>query len=121
MASFRSGIGGAVLLAVIPGVRRQFRWSMLPVAAAYAATLILFVLANRLTTSANAIFLQATAPLYLLLLGPAAVERADPAQRCSVHAGGRVRDWRYFSPGATQWRRRRPIRRAAICSRWPAA
>jgi drug/metabolite transporter (DMT)-like permease len=43
---------------------------MLPVAVAYAATLILFVLANRLTTAANAIFLQATAPLYVLLLGP---------------------------------------------------
>ncbi len=43
---------------------------MLPVAVAYAATLILFVLANRLTTAANAIFLQANAPLYVLLLGP---------------------------------------------------
>lgn len=40
------------------------------IGAAYAATLILFVLANKLTTSANAIFLQSTAPLYLLLLGP---------------------------------------------------
>lgn len=37
---------------------------------AFAATLILFVLANKSTTSANAIFLQSTAPLYLLLLGP---------------------------------------------------
>jgi drug/metabolite transporter (DMT)-like permease len=37
---------------------------------AYAATMILFVLANKSTTSANAIFLQSTAPLYLLLLGP---------------------------------------------------
>ena len=32
--------------------------------------MILFVLANKSTTSANAIFLQSTAPLYLLLLGP---------------------------------------------------
>lgn len=40
------------------------------IGAAYAATLILFVAANKLTTSANAIFLQSTAPLYLLLLGP---------------------------------------------------
>jgi drug/metabolite transporter (DMT)-like permease len=32
--------------------------------------MILFVLANKLTTAANAIFLQSTAPLYLLLLGP---------------------------------------------------
>jgi drug/metabolite transporter (DMT)-like permease len=37
---------------------------------AYAACLTLFVLANRLTTSANTIFLQSTAPLYLVVLGP---------------------------------------------------
>jgi drug/metabolite transporter (DMT)-like permease len=37
---------------------------------AYAATLTLFVLANRLTTAANTIYLQSTAPLYLALLGP---------------------------------------------------
>ena len=36
----------------------------------YGATLTLFVLSTKLTTSANAIFLQSTAPLYLLLLGP---------------------------------------------------
>jgi DME family drug/metabolite transporter len=43
---------------------------MLPVAACYAATLVSFVLANRLTTAANTIFLQSAAPLYVLLLGP---------------------------------------------------
>ena len=37
---------------------------------AYAATMILYVLANKLTTAANAIFLQSTAPLYILLLSP---------------------------------------------------
>ena len=37
---------------------------------AYAATLISFVTANKLTTSANAIFLQSTAPLYIVLLAP---------------------------------------------------
>jgi drug/metabolite transporter (DMT)-like permease len=37
---------------------------------AYASTLILFVLANKLTTAASAIYLQATAPLYVLLLSP---------------------------------------------------
>jgi len=31
---------------------------------------VLFVAGNKLTTSANTIFLQSTAPLYLLLLGP---------------------------------------------------
>ena len=70
VASFRSGIAAAVLLAALPEARRGWRWANVPVAAAYAATLILFVVANRLTTAANAIFLQSTAPLYLLLLGP---------------------------------------------------
>jgi DME family drug/metabolite transporter len=36
----------------------------------YAALLILFVLATKLTTAANAIFLQYTAPIYVLILEP---------------------------------------------------
>ena len=36
----------------------------------YAALLLLFVLATKLTTAANAIFLQYTAPIYVLLLEP---------------------------------------------------
>ena len=38
-------------------------------AIAYAATVILFVAANKLTTSANAILLQFTAPVFVALLG----------------------------------------------------
>ena len=91
VASFRSGVAALVLLLAVPGVRKQFRWGMLPAAAAYAATLILFVLANRLTTSANAIFLQSTAPLYLLLLGPLVlkepIRRADLVYMLAVGAG----------------------------------
>jgi len=91
VASFRSGVAALVLLLAVPGVRKQFRWGMLPVAAAYAATLILFVLANRLTTSANAIFLQSTAPLYLLLLGPLVlkepIRRADLVYMLAVGVG----------------------------------
>jgi drug/metabolite transporter (DMT)-like permease len=40
------------------------------IGATYAATLICYVQANKLTTAAGTIFLQSTAPLYLLLLGP---------------------------------------------------
>lgn len=36
----------------------------------YAALIILFVLATKLTTAANAIFLQYTAPIYVLILEP---------------------------------------------------
>ncbi len=70
VASFRSAVATAVLLLAIPEARRGWRLRVVPVAAAYAATLVSFVLATRLTTAAEAIFLQSTAPLYLLLLGP---------------------------------------------------
>lgn len=39
-------------------------------AISFAGILILFVISNKLTTSANAIFLQFTAPIYLLFLEP---------------------------------------------------
>src|ERR1043165_1422247 len=39
-------------------------------AAIYAGLLVLFVLATKLTTSANAIFLQYTAPIYVLFFEP---------------------------------------------------
>ena len=70
VAGFRSGVAALLLIALLPEARRGWSWRAVPVAAAYAATLVLFVLANRLTTSANTIFLQSTAPLYVLLLAP---------------------------------------------------
>jgi drug/metabolite transporter (DMT)-like permease len=70
VASFRSGIAAVVLLLCMPAWRRVWHPRTLAVGAAYAATMILFVLANKLTTATNTIFLQYTAPLYLLLLAP---------------------------------------------------
>jgi drug/metabolite transporter (DMT)-like permease len=70
VASFRSAVAALALLALVPEARRGWSWRMMPVAAAYAVTLVMFVLATRLTTAANAIFLQSTAPLYVLLLAP---------------------------------------------------
>ncbi len=43
---------------------------MLGIGAIYASTMILFVQANKLTTAASTIFLQATAPLWVVLLSP---------------------------------------------------
>jgi drug/metabolite transporter, DME family len=70
LASGRSLIAAAMLFLVFPESRRRPTPRMLGVAAAYAATVVLFIFANKLTTSANAIFLQDTAPLYVLLLSP---------------------------------------------------
>lgn len=82
VASFRSAIAAAVLLLLIPAARRGWSWHVVPVGIAYAATLVLFVTANKLTTSANAIFLQSTAPLYVLLLGPLLLR--EPIRRSDV-------------------------------------
>jgi drug/metabolite transporter, DME family len=70
VASFRSGIAALALVLLVPSARRGWNWKLAPVGTTYAAVLVLFVLATRLTTAANAIFLQSTAPLYLLLLAP---------------------------------------------------
>lgn len=70
VASFRSGIAALAVWLMMPEARRGFRRPVWLVSLAYAATVILFVLANKLTTSANTIFLQSTAPLYILLLAP---------------------------------------------------
>lgn len=91
VAGFRSGIAAVVLAIALPGARRGWTWRTALIGVAYAATLILFVAANKLTTSANAIFLQSTAPLYLLLLGPLLlhepVRRRDVAVMAAVFAG----------------------------------
>lgn len=70
VASFRSMVAAVALLLLMPEARRRPNARVLGVGAAYAATMVLFVLANKLTTAASAIFLQSTAPLYVLLLSP---------------------------------------------------
>jgi len=70
VASFRSGVGALAILALASDARRRWSWKTPLVGLAYAATVLLFVLSTKMTTSANAIFLQSTAPLYLLLVGP---------------------------------------------------
>lgn len=70
VASLRSGIATIALLSLLPAARRSWSWRSILVGCAYAGTMISFVLANKLTTAANAVFLQSTAPLYILLIGP---------------------------------------------------
>jgi drug/metabolite transporter, DME family len=69
VSALRSGIAAIALLIFLRG-RIVFSLHVALAGIVYAATLTLFVLSTKLTTAANAIFLQATAPLYLLLLSP---------------------------------------------------
>jgi drug/metabolite transporter, DME family len=66
----RSGIAAIAIWLMTRQARGRWTAPHLVVGVAYAACLTLFVLANRLTTAANAIYLQSTAPLYLAILAP---------------------------------------------------
>jgi drug/metabolite transporter, DME family len=91
ISTFRSGIATLALLLFAREARSGWTVRTLPVGLAYAATVLLFVTATRLTTSANAIFLQSTAPLYILLLSPwllrERITRGDVAFMLAVGAG----------------------------------
>jgi drug/metabolite transporter (DMT)-like permease len=70
VGGFRSGVAALAILLFVPQARRGFGLDLLPAALAYAATLVLFVAATKLTTAAAAIFLQSTAPIWVLVLSP---------------------------------------------------
>jgi drug/metabolite transporter (DMT)-like permease len=70
VASLRSGIAFLAVLLLLREARTRWTRHAILVGAGYAATMILFVQSTKLTTAANAIFLQSTAPIYLVLLGP---------------------------------------------------
>ena len=70
LTCLRSGIAAVAIWLMTRQARGSWTTRHLVVGVAYAATLTLFVLANRLTTAANAIYLQSTAPLYLAILAP---------------------------------------------------
>lgn len=70
ISCLRSLIAAIALGLVLPTLRTTWTWRSFLVAIPYATTFTLYTLANKLTSAANAIYLQDTAPLYVLLLGP---------------------------------------------------
>jgi drug/metabolite transporter (DMT)-like permease len=67
VAGGRSLVAGLFYLLLL---RPKMRSAKLSTAIAYAGCIVTFVTATKLTTSANAIFLQYTGPAYVLMLGP---------------------------------------------------
>jgi drug/metabolite transporter (DMT)-like permease len=69
IAGYRSLITAVFLSFFLP--LRNTRWNRLQMvnALAYAGTVVTFVIANKLTTAANAILLQYTAPIWVAILG----------------------------------------------------
>jgi DME family drug/metabolite transporter len=91
VAGCRSVVAALAMLVMMPAARRLPSPRVLAISVAYAATMLLYILANKLTTAASAIFLQATAPLYILLLGPwllrERISRRDLAFMAAVALG----------------------------------
>ena len=69
--SFGRSLLGALTVAIVTR-REGFGFNFITVVSSvlYAALLLLFVMATKLTTAANAIFLQYTAPAFVLILEP---------------------------------------------------
>lgn len=67
IAATRSAIALPVIIACVGWPGWRFTRLQIGGAIAYAGTVILFVVATRLTTAANAIFLQYTAPIYVAI------------------------------------------------------
>jgi drug/metabolite transporter (DMT)-like permease len=70
LAAFRASFALVTIFVLHPEARRGWTWRTVVVGFAYAATTLLYVQANKHTTAASAIFLQSTAPLFILLLAP---------------------------------------------------
>ncbi len=70
LAGSRSLLGFLFMLLVYRRLPRlRFSWPLYLGAFCYAATMLLFVAANKMTTSANAILLQYSSPVWTALLG----------------------------------------------------
>ena len=69
IAGARSFISALVLLVYLRRPRIDLSLNQVVAAVAYAATMVTFVVANKLTTSANAIFLQYLSPVFVAVLG----------------------------------------------------
>lgn len=69
IAGMRSLIAFLFLFAIVRSVRLTWSWPLVGTALANAATMLLFIAANKTTTAANAILLQYLAPVFTAILG----------------------------------------------------
>jgi drug/metabolite transporter (DMT)-like permease len=80
IAGARSAVGLITMMVLLGPPRLTLSRDQLLAALCYSATMILFIVANKLTTSANAVLLQYTEPMFVVILGRWLLsdERASP-------------------------------------------
>ncbi len=81
---WRSFVTFVFLVAVLRPSLTRLKGASIPAIAVYAVMIVSFVTATKLTTAANAIFLQYTGPLYVLLLAPLVLK--EPFRRADAVA-----------------------------------
>lgn len=86
-AGLRAAFAAITIFALLPAARRRLDARILLLFPAYFAATCLFVVANTLTTAANAIFLQSTAPLWLIVFGPLLLGERATRRDLGVLAG----------------------------------
>jgi drug/metabolite transporter, DME family len=83
---WRSFVSGVVLLLAFRPSRERWRHAAPSTVVVYALMILTFVSATKMTTAANAIFLQYTGPLYVLALAPFVLK--EPFRRADAAAVG---------------------------------
>jgi len=79
LAAGRALVAACAMLVLIPEARRGWSWRSAVVGVAYAGAGLFFIMANKNTTAASAILIQATHPLFILALAP--VLLSEPVTR----------------------------------------
>jgi DME family drug/metabolite transporter len=82
VACLRAAVASVAVALLLPEARRRWSRATVLVGLAYSGGMSLFAIANKLTTAANTIYLQAAAPLYILILAPWLLK--EPARRRDV-------------------------------------
>jgi len=76
LSGLRGGIAAVTVFLLIGEARRYWSWRVVLVGAAIAGTTVCFVWGTKTTTAANTIFIQSSAPLWILLLGPVLIRES---------------------------------------------
>lgn len=85
-AAMRSFVAAIALALLVPVTRRNWSWRTLLVGAGFALTVVAFVAANKLTTSANTIFIQSIAPLWIAIASPFVLKERVPPRDLALMA-----------------------------------
>ncbi|MEN6477207.1 MAG: DMT family transporter [Rectinema sp.] len=99
IAGARSLIASLFLFACVRKPKFSFRPAQIGAALAYAATMLLFVFANKRTSSANAILLQYGAPIYVALMSSFMLKERPKAEAWAALAAVVVGMGLFFKDG----------------------